>query len=39
MADLRAEEYKSFEEIKRIDENGIEYWFARELSDVLVYTK
>ena len=28
---------KSFEEIKHIDENGIEFWYARELMKVLGY--
>ncbi len=28
---------KSFEDIKRIEENGIEYWYARELQIVLNY--
>ena len=28
---------KSFEDIKHIDENGIEYWYARELQSVLDY--
>jgi DNA-damage-inducible protein D len=28
-----------FEDIKRIDENGIEYWEARELMSVLGYTR
>ena len=27
----------SFEEIKHIDENGIEFWYARELQNVLDY--
>ncbi len=30
---------KSFEDIKHIDENGIEFWYARELMPVLQYTK
>lgn len=30
---------KSFENIKHIDENGIEFWYARELMPVLQYTK
>ena len=34
---LNAEEYKSFEEIKIIREDGSEYWSARELSIVLQY--
>jgi DNA-damage-inducible protein D len=29
---------KSFEDIKHIDENGIEYWYARELMIVLEYS-
>ena len=29
----------SFEEIKHIDENGQEYWLARELQGVLGYTE
>ena len=28
---------KTFEDIKHIDENGIEYWYARELKEVLDY--
>ena len=30
---------KIFEEIKHIDENGNEYWEARELQHVLEYTQ
>ena len=30
---------KGFEEIKKIDENGIEYWMARELMPILGYEK
>ncbi len=37
MSNLQAEEYKSFESIKKIREDGIEYWNARELSEVLQY--
>lgn len=37
MSDLQAKEYKSFEDIKRTKEDGIEYWSARELSEVLQY--
>ena len=29
---------KSFEEIKHIDENGVEFWYARELMFVLQYS-
>ena len=28
---------QNFEDIKHIDENGIEYWYARELQSVLNY--
>ena len=28
---------KDFESIKHIDENGVEFWFARELQIVLEY--
>ena len=30
---------KTFEDIKHIDENGIEFWYARELMIALSYTK
>ena len=39
MSNLQAKEYKNFEKIKRIKEDGTEYWFARELSEVLQYKK
>ncbi len=39
MSNLIANEYKCFENIKRIRENGEEYWSARELSSVLDYNK
>ncbi len=29
---------KSFEDIKHIDKNGIEFWYARELMSVLQYS-
>ena len=29
---------KSFEDIKHIDENGIEFWYARELMHILQYS-
>ncbi len=32
-------ENQTFESIKHIDENGFEYWYARELQDVLEYTQ
>ncbi|OGZ21704.1 MAG: hypothetical protein A3D46_00425 [Candidatus Nealsonbacteria bacterium RIFCSPHIGHO2_02_FULL_43_13] len=31
--------HKKFEDIKKIDENGIEYWKARELLPLLGYEK
>ncbi len=37
MSDLKAKEYKSFEEIKKVREDGTEYWYARELSIILQY--
>jgi len=39
MAKLEAVEYKSFENIKQVDSNGIEFWFARDLQEVLNYAK
>lgn len=39
MSNLNAEEYKSFEGIKHIRENGTEFWYARELAEVLQYSK
>ncbi len=39
MSNLQAKEYKSFEIIKKIREDGTEYWNARELSEVLQYKK
>ena len=38
MAKINAEEYKSFESIKHI-ENGQEFWLARELAPVLEYAQ
>ena len=29
---------KSFEEIKHVDENGVEFWYARELMPILQYS-
>ena len=29
---------KTFEDIKHIDENGIEFWYARELMSCLNYS-
>ena len=39
LSNIKAEEYKNFEEIKKIREDGTEYWNARELSEVLQYKK
>jgi len=39
MSNLQAEEYKTFESIKKIREDGTEFWHARELSEVLQYTE
>lgn len=39
LSNLQAEEYKNFEEIKKIREDGTEYWSARDLSEVLQYKK
>ena len=30
---------QTFEDIKHIDENGVEFWYARELMKVLQYSK
>ena len=37
MSDLQAQEYKNFEAIKKVRDDGTEYWNARELSVVLQY--
>jgi DNA-damage-inducible protein D len=39
MSKLNAKEYKSFEDIKKTDKNGNEYWSARDLQEVLKYTQ
>ena len=39
MSNIEAEEYKSFESIKKVREDGSEYWSARELGEVLEYKK
>ena len=38
MSKLNAKEYKSFEYIKQINEDGAEFWGARDLADVLQYS-
>ena len=35
--ELIAQTEKTFEDIKHVDENGNEYWYARELMIVLGY--
>ena len=39
MSDIALYNDKTFEDIKRIDENGCEYWEARELQKVLEYAQ
>jgi DNA-damage-inducible protein D len=39
MSTLIAKEYKSFEAIKHVSDNGDECWFARELAPVLEYVE
>lgn len=39
MNDIKAYQTKVFEKIKRINEYGVEYWTARELSVVLEYAQ
>jgi len=39
MPNLNAKEYSNFESIKHISEDGSEFWFAREFSNVLEYTQ
>jgi len=39
MAKLNSNEYKPFEESKQTDENGLEFWYARDLSGILEYSK
>lgn len=39
MKNLIAEEYKRFEDIKQIREDGSEFWSARELASALDYNK
>ena len=39
MKELENYTNKTFEDIKHVDENGIEYWEARELMHVLQYAK
>ena len=39
MSTLKAKEYKSFEAIKHVSEEGDEFWYARELAPVLEYVQ
>ena len=39
MKELKAREYKRFEDIKQIRVDGTEFWSARELAPALEYTK
>lgn len=39
MDKLTLQQQKLFDDIRHIDEDGQEYWFARELQDVLTYIK
>jgi DNA-damage-inducible protein D len=39
MSNLIAKEYQRFEQIKRTDKSGNEYWFARELAPILEYVQ
>lgn len=39
MTDLQLKNEVLFEDIKHVDEDGMEFWYARELQAVLKYTK
>lgn len=39
MTKLNAKEYKKFEDIKQIREDGSDFWSARELANALEYTQ
>lgn len=39
MSTLQAKEYKQFEDIKHVREDGSEFWYARELAGVLDYAQ
>ena len=39
MSELKAHEYKQFEDIRHLNANGNEYWLARELSLTLDYSE
>ena len=39
MADLNAKEYRRFEDIKHTTDEGVEFWYARELAPALEYAQ
>ena len=39
MNEIKEYTKKVFEDIKHIDNNGNEYWYARELQNILEYTQ
>jgi len=39
MAELIANEYEPFEKIKQVDENGVDFWYARDLAVILQYAE
>ena len=39
MSKLKDKEYKRFEDIKHIRDDGSEFWLARELAPALEYNK
>ncbi len=39
MSELKGKEYKRFEDVKHIRDDGSEYWSARELAPILEYTQ
>lgn len=39
MKKITKKQYKYFDDIKHIDENGMEFWYARELAEVLDYVE
>ena len=39
MNDIKLYSSKVFEDIKHVDEDGNEYWYARELMPILEYSK
>lgn len=39
MGNLKAKEYKQFDDIKHTTDEGVEFWYARELAPVLEYAQ